>query len=69
MANDKNVPYTHYDSKQLADKFNNFFIEKVNKIQESIPEVKDKATYYSGQFRGEMKMEFEPTTQRTSCKI
>ena len=60
--NEKVLP-THDDSKQLADKFNNFFIEKVNKIRKSIPEIKDKATYYSRPFRGEMMMEFEPTTE------
>ena len=66
--NEKVLP-THDDSKQLANTFNNFFIEKVNKIRKSIPEVKDKATFYSRPFKGEMLMEFEPTTEEELKKI
>ena len=66
--NEKVLP-THSDSTKLANEFNHFFIDKVNKIRKSIPEVKEKATYYSRPFKGEMLMEFEPTTEDELRKI
>ena len=67
--NSEKVLPTHDDPKQLANDFNRFFIDKVNKIRDSIPEEKDKATYYSRPFKGKMLMEFEPTTEEELSKI
>ena len=59
--NSEKVLPTHDDPKQLADEFNNFFVDKVKKIRNSIPPVNEEITYYTRPFNGEMLMEFEPT--------
>ena len=61
--NSKKVLPTHNDPKTLANEFNNFFVEKVRLIRESIPEVNDIPSYYSRPFEGENLTEFQPTTE------
>ena len=67
--NSEKVLPTQDDPKQLANDFNQFFIDKVNKIRKSIPEVNNNVTYYSRPFQGEMLLEFEPTTEEELRKI
>ena len=61
--NSKKILPTHNDPKALANEFNDFFVEKVKLIRESIPEVKDIPSYYSRPFEGEKVTEFQPTTE------
>ena len=67
--NSKKVLPTHEDPKKLANEFNNFFVEKIKLIRESIPEVKDIPSYYSRPFKGEKMREFLPTTEEEVKKL
>ena len=60
--NSKKVLPAHDDSKKLANDFNKFYVDKVNKIRKSIPPVSDTPAYYSRPFKGEMMMELCPTS-------
>ena len=61
------------DPKKLADEFNHFYINKVTKIRDSIPETTDKS-YYARPFTGEMMPKFKIITEeevknRTESKL
>ena len=49
--NNKKVLPTHSNPKELADKFNNYFVEKIQKIRKSIPKVNNRVEY-SRPFQG-----------------
>ena len=49
----KKVLPSHDDPKVLANEFNHFYIDKVNKIRQSIPTVEDIPEYYARPFNGE----------------
>ena len=53
---------SHTDSKKLANEFNEFYIDKVIKIRDSIPKVAVDNKYYSRPFTGERLNTFRPTT-------
>ena len=57
------------DPKKLANDFNKYFVEKVKKIRESIPEVVNCPTYYCRPFKGEKLTAFRPTTEDELNKI
>ena len=59
----------HTDSKKLANEFNQFFINKVQKIRDSIPDVTENSIHYSRPFQGQMLSEFEPTTEEELTDI
>ena len=67
--NSKKVLPTHDDPKVLADKFNHFFVDKVKKIRQSIPEVTAYPAYYSRPFIGEKLTIFRPTTKEELQKL
>ena len=67
--NKKKILPTHSDPKTLANDFNNFFVEKVRLIRESIPQIDDIPEYYSRPFNGERINEFEPTTEEELRKL
>ena len=58
--NSKRVP-SHEDSKQLANDFNQFYVDKVLKIRNSIPPVKSTLADYAIPFKGEMLAELRLT--------
>ena len=60
--NSKKVLPSHEDSKQLANDFNQFYVDKVLKIRNSIPPVKSTLADYARPFKGEMLTELRPTT-------
>ena len=60
--NEDRVLPSHSDHKQLANEFNHYYIDKVNKIRESIPDVDGDCTYYARPFQGERLSMFRPTT-------
>ena len=67
--NSKKVLPTHDDPKVLADRFNHFFVDKVKKIRQSIPEVTAYPAYYSRPFIGEKLTIFRPTTKEELQKL
>jgi hypothetical protein len=67
--NSKKVLPSHNDSKKLANDFNKFYVDKVNKIRKSIPSVTEIPAYYSRPFKGEMLMELRPTTVEELTEI
>ena len=58
--NEDRVLPPHSDSKQLANEFNQFYVDKVKKIRKSIPTVTP--TAHPRPFQGEQLLVFEPTT-------
>ena len=52
---------SHSSSKELANDFNSFFIDKVTKIRNSIPNLENEVLYYRP-FIGEQMDSFRPTT-------
>lgn len=60
--NSERVFPTHTDAEKLANDFNKFYVDKVQKIRKSIPKVVENSDHYSRPFRGEMLTVFEPTT-------
>ena len=56
------------DPKKLADEFNHFYINKVTKIRDSIPETTDKS-YYARPFTGEMMTKFKIVTEEEVEKL
>ena len=61
--NSEKVLPSHSDPKQLANDFNNYYVEKVNTIRKSIPEVSNNPSYYSRPFIGKRLNSFRPTTE------
>ena len=61
--NSEKVLPAYDDPKQLADDFNNFFIQKVIKIRQSIPVVRSNSSHYSRPFQGDRLTDFEHTTE------
>ena len=59
--NSERVLPSHSDSKQLANEFNEFYVDKVQKIRNSIPHVESDTQFYSRPFQGQWLTEFEPT--------
>ena len=59
--NSERVLPSHSDSKQLANEFNQFYVDKVQKIRHSIPTVESDSQYYSRPFQGQQLTQFEPT--------
>ena len=53
----------HEDSKVLANKFNNFYIDKVNLLRSKIPTTSPVSTYNTWSFSGTMLASFRPTTE------
>ena len=53
---------SYSDSKEMADAFNNFYVDKVSKIRQSIPAASGDTTYYSRPFTGEKMMTFRLVT-------
>jgi hypothetical protein len=51
--NEERVLPFHTDSKALANEFNQFYINKIQKIRQSIPAVSSDASYYSQPFEGQ----------------
>ena len=67
--NDEKVLPAYTDSKKLANEFNTYYVEKVNKIRESIPKV-DAESYYSRPFSGTERLcHFRPTTDAEVKKV
>ena len=56
------------DPKKLADEFNHFYINKVTKIRDSIPETTNKS-YYARPFTGEMMTKFKIVTEEEVEKL
>ena len=48
--NEERVLPSRTNSKELATEFNHFYVDKVQKIRKSIPEVTSDCTYYSRPF-------------------
>lgn len=67
--NEERVLPCHTDSKALADEFNKFYIEKVQKIRRSIPEVKLDHEFYSQPFQGQPLEILRPTNVEEIEKI
>ena len=65
----KKVLPSHEDAKELANELSQFYIDKVNKIRESIPVVEDIPEYYARPFMGERMMKFQPTTEEELLEI
>ena len=59
---DPRVLPTHTDPVQLANEFNEYYISKIDKLRESIPETKDDSIVEVTRFTGEKMIRFEPTT-------
>ena len=59
--NSERVLPSHSDSKQLANEFNQFYVDKVQKIRNSISPVESDSEFYSRPFQGQWLTEFEPT--------
>ena len=57
------------DPKQLANEFNDYFVEKVKKIRKSIPKVSDNPTYFCRPFNGERLSVFCPTNEEEVKEI
>ena len=53
---------SHTDPKQLADEFNKFYVDKVQKIRKSIPVVSSDSSIHSRPFKGQKLCTFDPTT-------
>ena len=51
--NEERVLPSHTDPKALANEFNQFYVNKVQKIRQSIPAVSVDSSYYSQPFQGE----------------
>ena len=67
--NDERVLPFHTDSKALANEFNQFYVNKVKKIRESIPEVTPDSSLYSQPFKGQPLAVLRPTTVEEIDKI
>jgi hypothetical protein len=67
--NDERVLPSHTDSKAVANEFNQFYVNKVKKIRESIPTVKSDSSYYSQPFEGQPLSVLRPTTVEEIEKI
>ena len=67
--NDERVLPSHTDSKALANEFNQFYVNKVKKIRNSIPIVKPDSSYYSQPFEGQKLSELRPATIEEIDKI
>ena len=67
--NSEKILPTHDDPEQLANDFNTYFIEKVQKIRESIPKVESRSNYYARPFTGEKLTVFKPTDEEEIKKI
>ena len=61
--NSEKILPAHDDPKQLANDFNSYFVDKVKKIRESIPEVLEKPAHYCRPFTGEKLSDFRLTTE------
>ena len=59
----------HSDPKQLANEFNNYYIDKVKKIRETIPEVTSSHIHYSRPFTGNRMDVFREATESEVEKI
>ena len=67
-SNDKVLP-SHTNEKQLANHFNEYFVEKVSKIRRSIPVESSNPTYFSRPFDGVQMNVFRPTTEEEVKEI
>ena len=67
--NEDRVLPSHSNPKELADQFNQYYVDKVNKIRESIPEVAEDSTYYSRPFNGERLYTLRPTTDEEVMEV
>ena len=60
---------SYSNSKELADDFNKFYINKVNKIRSSIPIIDEIPPYYARQFNGDRMNYFSPVSEEDVKKI
>ena len=67
--NEERVLPFHTDSKSLANRFNNFFVNKVQKIRQSIPAVSGDSSYYAQPFEGQPLEVLRPTNVEEIEKI
>ena len=61
--NQKKVLPAHDDPRKLANEFNNYFVDKVKKIRNSIPEIVNSPAFYHRPFKGKKLINFRPTTE------
>ena len=66
--NEERVLPTHTDAKKLANEFNQFYVDKVQKIRNSIPEVTTDLSYCAQPFQGQRLEFFRPTQSRNWTK-
>ena len=66
--NSKKVLPAHDDPKELANQFNNYFVEKIQKIRTSIPEV-EKRVEFARPFKGQKLTVFKPTDEEELRKM
>ena len=59
---DERVLPTHTDPVQLANEFNHFYIDKIEKLRKSIPQTKEPMITEPKVFDGEKLNQFAPTT-------
>ena len=59
----------HNSSKELADEFNEYFVEKIQKIRKSIPVVTNSIVDHKRPFKGGKLMVFRPTNEEELKKI
>ena len=60
---------SYSDAKQMANEFNEYYVEKVSKIRKSIPNVTEESSYYSRPFAGERMTTFRLVTEAEIMKI
>ena len=61
-SSEKVLP-AHVDSRKLANDFNDYYVDKVKKIRDSIPQEIDIPNYYSRPFKGNIMYKFRETTE------
>ena len=59
---DERVLPTHTDPVQLANEFNHFYVDKIEKLRKSIPQTKEPMIIEPKRFDGEKLNQFAPTT-------
>ena len=66
---DDRVLPTHEDPVVLANEFNNYYIDKIDKLRKSIPPVSDESVMAMDMFVGDRLSSFTPTTEKEMKEI